>query len=249
MRTAPAIRLSRPISGSMSQCSAAAWPGSAPPGSSSRTAAVDLLEPARRLGRQLEDLCTFSALASLSVASAHAARPAHSRAEPGGPSRVRELAAELGIDCDLREQDQLHLHGGRPSSGRRPPRRGRRRRRRPPGCRSRWRHRARCPFEIPAAVRCTGQAEFHPVKYLRGLAEALSSRGTAVHEHTRAVGVAGGRVRTESGSSVRAKHVVLATHIPFLDRGLFFARAGVERSYAISVRLSSPAAGRDAPAG
>jgi Rieske Fe-S protein len=31
--------------------------------------------------------------------------------------------------------------------------------------------------------------------------------------------------------------VVLATQIPFLDRGLFFARAGVQRSYATSVRI------------
>ena len=37
-----------------------------------------------------------------------------------------------------------------------------------------------------------------------------------------------------------ADHVVVATHLPFLDRGLFFARASVERSYAITVRLQGP---------
>jgi nitrite reductase/ring-hydroxylating ferredoxin subunit len=34
--------------------------------------------------------------------------------------------------------------------------------------------------------------------------------------------------------------VIVATHVPFLDRALYFARAGVERSYAISARLSAP---------
>jgi Rieske Fe-S protein len=54
------------------------------------------------------------------------------------------------------------------------------------------------------------------------------------------VGVADGQVRTEAGPSVSAGHVIVATHIPFLDRGLYFARASVERSYAISVRLGTP---------
>jgi Rieske Fe-S protein len=40
---------------------------------------------------------------------------------------------------------------------------------------------------------------------------------------------------------VRAEHVVVATQIPFLDRGLYFARTRPERSYAIAVRLRSPA--------
>ena len=39
---------------------------------------------------------------------------------------------------------------------------------------------------------------------------------------------------------MRAGRVIVATQIPFLDRGLFFARAGVARSYAISVRLTGP---------
>jgi Rieske Fe-S protein len=45
-------------------------------------------------------------------------------------------------------------------------------------------------------------------------------------------------VSTQGGAEVSADHVVLATQIPFLDRGLYFARAHVQRSYAISVRLS-----------
>jgi len=42
-------------------------------------------------------------------------------------------------------------------------------------------------------------------------------------------------VTTKSGA-IRAGTVILATHLPFLDRGLFFAKCWPERSYAIAVR-------------
>jgi Rieske Fe-S protein len=38
---------------------------------------------------------------------------------------------------------------------------------------------------------------------------------------------------------VRAGYVVVATHFPFLDRGLFFARMATKRSYAIAVRTKA----------
>jgi glycine/D-amino acid oxidase-like deaminating enzyme len=45
-------------------------------------------------------------------------------------------------------------------------------------------------------------------------------------------------VRTAQGN-VRADHVVIATHYPFLDRGLYFARLKPQRSYCIAARLAS----------
>jgi glycine/D-amino acid oxidase-like deaminating enzyme/nitrite reductase/ring-hydroxylating ferredoxin subunit len=96
------------------------------------------------------------------------------------------------------------------------------------------------PFPIAAAVRFESQAEFQPVDYLVGVAAALDEGEPRVYERTRAVDVQGGEVRTEAGHRVRAEHVVVATQIPFLDRGLFFARTYPERSYALSVRLRRP---------
>ena len=40
---------------------------------------------------------------------------------------------------------------------------------------------------------------------------------------------------------IRAGHAVVATHLPFLDRGGYFARAHPYRSYALSARLPHPA--------
>ena len=45
------------------------------------------------------------------------------------------------------------------------------------------------PFEVAAAIRLDDQAEFHPVKYLRGIADALDDGGQTVYEQTRATGV------------------------------------------------------------
>jgi glycine/D-amino acid oxidase-like deaminating enzyme/nitrite reductase/ring-hydroxylating ferredoxin subunit len=89
------------------------------------------------------------------------------------------------------------------------------------------------PFPIRAAVRLEDQAQFHPRRYCLGLARAIVERGGAIHEHTRVVDIDG------LGG---AEHVVLATHLPFLDRGGFFAKTHPERSYALAVRLAESGA-------
>ena len=83
------------------------------------------------------------------------------------------------------------------------------------------------PFPARAAVRFEGQAQFHPVRYVAGLAAELAERGGRIHESTRVVDVDNGRpctVFAEHGT-VRAADVVIATNIPILDRGGFFGRA------------------------
>ena len=99
------------------------------------------------------------------------------------------------------------------------------------------------PWQVAGAVRFDHQAEFHPVKYLVGLARAAREAGAEVFHDTRAVGADDGepcRVRTEGGHTVTAGHVIVATHIPFLDRGGYFARTHPERSYAIAASIEGP---------
>jgi glycine/D-amino acid oxidase-like deaminating enzyme/nitrite reductase/ring-hydroxylating ferredoxin subunit len=99
------------------------------------------------------------------------------------------------------------------------------------------------PFPIAAAVRFEHQAEFHPQKYLNGIAAAAADAGCAVHERTRVVSVKHGdpcRVQTESGRTVTAGHVILATHLPINDLGFLSARNHPERSYALLVELAGP---------
>jgi glycine/D-amino acid oxidase-like deaminating enzyme/nitrite reductase/ring-hydroxylating ferredoxin subunit len=102
------------------------------------------------------------------------------------------------------------------------------------------------PFPVAGAVGLAEQVEFHPVRYARGLAAAIDAGGSVVLEATPALAVEDGspcRVLTATGT-VTAERVVVATHYPLLDRGLFFARLKPERSYCIAARVSgAPAQG------
>ena len=102
------------------------------------------------------------------------------------------------------------------------------------------------PYPVAAAVRVEDQAHFHPRTYCIGLARGFVDAGGQLFELTRATDVDEGEpctVTTEHGR-VRAGHVVFATHLPFSDRGGFFAKSHPERSYALAARLRS-----DIPAG
>jgi glycine/D-amino acid oxidase-like deaminating enzyme/nitrite reductase/ring-hydroxylating ferredoxin subunit len=96
------------------------------------------------------------------------------------------------------------------------------------------------PYPVAAAVRFEDQAEFHVHRYLLALAAQLEGDGSHVFEHSRAAEVGtyeGFRVKTPGGH-VKAGDIVLATHIPFLDRTLAFARVHPQRSYALACRIA-----------
>lgn len=160
----------------------------------------------------------------------------YGEANEWGLARIAEVTDELGIDCALRrkpnhtyseagadvsklqEEVEVAREIGLPAS---------------------FTVTTDLPFEVAGAVRFEDQAEFHPVDYILGLAAALDEGEQRVFERTRALDVADGVVTTDAGPSVRADHVVVATQLPFLDRGLFFARTFVEREYVLSLRLRS----------
>ncbi len=91
------------------------------------------------------------------------------------------------------------------------------------------------PFPVTGAVRFDNQVQFHPRKYLLHLTGSISGEGSYVFEHTRALAVQDGdpcRVTTDKGV-VTAKDVIVATQLPILDRGLFFAKVHPYRSYVV----------------
>ncbi|MBK5307098.1 MAG: FAD-dependent oxidoreductase [Frankiaceae bacterium] len=95
------------------------------------------------------------------------------------------------------------------------------------------------PYAVAGAIRMDGQAQFHPRRYCLGLAAAFTGLGGQIVEHARVTGVSAGspcEVQLDD-STVTADNVVLATHLPILDRGLFFAKTHPTRSYATAVRL------------
>ncbi|WP_114951828.1 FAD-dependent oxidoreductase [Sphingosinicella terrae] len=78
------------------------------------------------------------------------------------------------------------------------------------------------PFDVLAAMRWDDQAQFHPTRYVKGLAATLPGNGGYVFEGSRVIDWGKDRAATDAGS-VRAKHVVMATHLPLGQTGLFYA--------------------------
>jgi glycine/D-amino acid oxidase-like deaminating enzyme/nitrite reductase/ring-hydroxylating ferredoxin subunit len=78
------------------------------------------------------------------------------------------------------------------------------------------------PFDVLAAMRWDGQAQFHPVKYVAGLAATIPGDGCHVFENSRAVDWEPDRVLTDNGNLI-ARQVVMATHLPLGQIGMYYA--------------------------
>jgi glycine/D-amino acid oxidase-like deaminating enzyme/nitrite reductase/ring-hydroxylating ferredoxin subunit len=97
------------------------------------------------------------------------------------------------------------------------------------------------PFRVAAALRLENQAQFHPRKYLLALAATISGDGSHVFEQSRVHRIEHGEpceVQTERGA-VRAGDVIVATQLPIVDRGLYFAKTYPHRSYAVAAPIGS----------
>ena len=96
------------------------------------------------------------------------------------------------------------------------------------------------PFDVAAAVWLDNQAQFHPRRYCLGVADAVVAAGSVVAERARVLEVGkepdGCKVITDEGT-VHADQVVVASHLPFMHAGGFFARAHAYRSYALAARV------------
>ena len=100
------------------------------------------------------------------------------------------------------------------------------------------------PFPVVGALRFDDQAQFHVRKYLLPLAEEIPGGGSHLFENTRALDVREGlhcRVETNRGIVI-AKDVIIATHIPFVFKGEFWAKSTPRREYGIAARIEQTVA-------
>ncbi len=163
----------------------------------------------------------------------------YAEANESGIARVFALAEELEIECDLRRKPNVVYSEPGADRGQLEEEAAAARR---AGLAAELVEGLDLPYPVAAAVRVADQAELHPVRYLQGVAAALEERGASVFERTLVTGVDAGspcRVHTHDGRTVSAGAVVVATHLPFLDRGLYFARCHPERSYVVAAPFSA----------
>jgi len=96
------------------------------------------------------------------------------------------------------------------------------------------------PFDTGPCVRFIHQAQFHPLRYLNGLAAALVRAGGRICTHTRVHDLKTEKglqlVVTERGT-VRASAAVVATNTPFNNRVVMHTKQAGYRTYVIAVRV------------
>jgi glycine/D-amino acid oxidase-like deaminating enzyme/nitrite reductase/ring-hydroxylating ferredoxin subunit len=96
-------------------------------------------------------------------------------------------------------------------------------------------------FDTGAALRFPRQGQFHPLKYLAGLARAIQKMGGRIYNGTHASVMEGGspsaRVETSDGATVRARAVVVATNTPVNDRFAIHTKQAPYLTYVIGARV------------
>ncbi|MDF9816410.1 FAD-dependent oxidoreductase [Streptomyces sp. SPB162] len=152
---------------------------------------------------------------------------------------VAEIAAELGVRCDL-ERVSAYTYATDPKSVE--ALRAEARAASDAGLPAVFVQDTELPFDVSGAVRVDHQAQFHPRAYLLALAEDLRARGGTILERTRVTGLSEGspcEVTTESGHTVTARDVVVATHYPIFDRALLFTRLSARRELVVAAPISA----------
>lgn len=168
------------------------------------------------------------------------AAKSYAAANQAGIEQVAELVRELAIDCDFERLSAYtytcdsklveKIHSEVDAA-------------RAAGLPARFTTDTQLPFQVLAAIAVDDQTQFDPYRYCVGLSKAFADEGGQIYEQSRCIDVEESNrcsVHT-SGGQVHAHHVVLATLLPILDRGGYFAYTYPSRSYGIAVQLESPA--------
>ncbi|WP_110241841.1 FAD-dependent oxidoreductase [Nocardioides gilvus] len=118
------------------------------------------------------------------------------------------------------------------------------------GLHPQWLDEVGLPFATQGAIRLDDQLQVDPLDLVDALAAEALTLGVQIFEEARVTGVGitapyrlqidadggAGEGADADAVDVTADRVVLATNLPILDRGAFFARASPARSYALAFR-------------
>ena len=99
------------------------------------------------------------------------------------------------------------------------------------------------PFDVRTAIRLKDQAQVDPMDWIEAMVRDIRARGGRIVENVRVRNVEGSdglRVITDRGE-LHPELVILATGMPILNRGLYFARLKAVRSYAVTLRVPDAA--------
>jgi glycine/D-amino acid oxidase-like deaminating enzyme/nitrite reductase/ring-hydroxylating ferredoxin subunit len=159
-------------------------------------------------------------------------------------SRIEQIARDEGIECDFERVDGYLLlaEGDTPRSLDDELNAARR---------AGWgdvERLARAPlagWQSGPCLRFPRQAQFHALRYVNGLCQAITRVGGRIATGTSAVSIQGGRsprVETSTGATILARAVVVATNTPINDRFAIHVKQAAYRSFAIGLAIPPDAA-------
>lgn len=171
----------------------------------------------------------------MSVRGADQARLYH-QSQVAAINRVETIVKEAGIDCDFARVDGYLIAASLGDDEVL--------QKEYDACREldvgvEWAARAPIPgIDSGRALRFAGQARFHPLKYLHGLARAITSAGGRLCSNTAYVSAEeegdGVVIATERGPKIRARAAVFATNSPVNDKVAIHSKQLPNRTYAIA---------------
>lgn len=95
-------------------------------------------------------------------------------------------------------------------------------------------------FDTGPCLQFPGQAQFHPLRYMAGLADALRAAGGRIFTGAHASEIQGGapaRVVTGNGPAVTAAAIIVATNSPVSTRIAIHTKQAPYRTYVIGARV------------
>lgn len=104
-----------------------------------------------------------------------------------------------------------------------------------------WIDRAPVSFETGACLKFPKQGQFHALKYINGLVQALIKKGVIIHTDTpiRTVEEKGRNVTltTAAQKKIRCTWAIIATNSPFNDRIAMHTKQAAYRTYVLGARI------------
>jgi len=82
-----------------------------------------------------------------------------------------------------------------------------------------------------------GQAQFHPMKYLKALCEVIVQKGGKIYTETHAAKIDHNGLTTKAGYKIKANHIVVATNSPVNDKYAVHLKQSAYRTYVIGALI------------
>ena len=93
-------------------------------------------------------------------------------------------------------------------------------------------------FNTGPCIKFPNQAQFHPLKYLQGLAEAIILNGGKIFTETHAEEIKSNSITTSEGHSINAKKIIIATNAPIIDKvSKIYEKQEAYRTYVIGAKI------------